>query len=367
MSAPRDDSTLPVPTGDRASDAAPPASPYEMKQQDKEKSKLIPTVLAYENRSFIGGDSARIIRILCEFQEPQERLRQHDIRGTILFFGSARSMSREHYDETLRGMRDELSRVPAGDAAARAALQDKMARFQKVEWMCPYTVIIEDLARRLTQWSLSVPKLKKFFSHQPDYLTGTAQAATVSRQPLVVCTGGGPGIMEAANRGASSVPTALSMGMGISLPFEKGLNPFVTKSLAFEYHYFFTRKFWMMYTAKALIVGPGGFGTLDELFELLTLRQTGKLADIPIVLIGSHFWRTIINWQALADFGTVSQAETDRLFITDDAQSAFEHITANIEERADKFESSMNPVTPQLHAAAPATAAAGSPSPIDKI
>jgi len=189
------------------------------------------------------------------------------------------------------------------------------------------------LARRLTEWSMTDPQLKEFFSQQPDYLSDGAQpqgGASATSQPLVVTTGGGPGIMEAANKGARSVPGAKTMGMGISLPFEKGLNPFVSKDLAFEFHYFFTRKFWMMYSVKALVIGPGGFGTLDEMFELLTLRQTGKIPDVPIVLLGSHFWKTIINWQALADFGTVSQAEIDRLFFADTCDAAFDHIVNTI-------------------------------------
>ena len=320
------------------------ASPYEQKLQDKEQSKLVPTVLAYENPSFIHGNTARIIRILCEFQEPQERLRAHNIKGTILFFGSARSMDQQQYDETLANLSSDLGKLPAEDttpevAAQRQQINDKIARFKKVEWMCPYTVVVEALAKRLTEWSMSMPKLKKFFAAQPDYLSGVSNKDKESAQPLVVCTGGGPGIMEAANRGASSVDGALSMGMGITLPFEKGLNPFVNKSLAFEYHYFFTRKFWMMYTAKALIVGPGGFGTLDELFELLTLRQTGKLQyDVPIVLIGSKFWKSVVNWQALADFGTISQSEVDRLCFADDVDTAFDFITSAIEDNADKYQ-----------------------------
>jgi len=160
---------------------------------------------------------------------------------------------------------------------------------------------------------------------------GDPAGETRRRQPLVVTTGGGPGIMEAANRGAASVPGGITMGMGISLPFEKGLNPFVTKGLAFEFQYFFTRKFWMMYYAKALVVGPGGFGTMDELFELLTLRQTGKLPDFPIVLLCSKYWKTVINWQAMVDFGTISQEEVDRLCFADNAEEAFQHIRVNIE------------------------------------
>jgi len=153
-------------------------------------------------------------------------------------------------------------------------------------------------------------------SRIPDYLEvvdNTVKDNADDTQALVVTTGGGPGIMEAANKGAASVPGAKTMGMGISLPFEKGLNPYVSDGLEFEFHYFFTRKFWMMYSARALIIAPGGFGTMDELFELMTLRQTKKIPDLPIVLFCAKFWKTVINWQALADYGTVSQKEIDGL------------------------------------------------------
>ncbi|CAM9423448.1 unnamed protein product [Discosporangium mesarthrocarpum] len=148
--------------------------------------------------------------------------------------------------------------------------------------------------------------------------------------------------MEAANKGASRVPKAKNMGMGISLPFEAGktgegsggirggvtsLNEFVTDELAFEFHYFFTRKFWMVYHCQALIVAPGGFGTLDELFEVLTLKQTGKVQkNLPVVLFGKTYWEKIINWQALVDYGTIAQDDVDELFFTDDANEAFNHL-----------------------------------------
>jgi uncharacterized protein (TIGR00730 family) len=325
---------------------APVDAPYEQKSQDKEKSGLTPTVLAYENPAFMRSDSGRLVRIICEFMEPGERLRQHNIKGTILFFGSARSMSKKQYDETIGGLRAELAAVKqqGGDGGKLAELATKIERFEKVEWMCPYVDITEDLAYKLTKWSIQQPHLREFFSKQPDYMTGFVESEVPSRQPLVVCTGGGPGIMEAANKGAHRAG-GLSMGCGITLPFEKGLNPYVTQaqpaahafdkpkgSLAFEFHYFFTRKFWMMLPAKILVVGPGGFGTLDELMELLTLKQTGKLGELVVVLLGVKFWKTIVNWQALADFGVISQAEVDKLFFTDSADEAFTYITGKMEE-----------------------------------
>lgn len=151
------------------------------------------------------------------------------------------------------------------------------------------------------------------------------------RQAIVVCTGGGPGFMEAAAKGAAQVPNSGNIGMGITLPFEQGLNPFVTPALAFEYHYFFTRKFWMLFHCQALVVAPGGLGTLDELFEVLTLRQTGKVQkDLPVVLIGKHFWESIINWKAIVEFGVLNAGDISDIFITDDVEAACNFLIAKL-------------------------------------
>lgn len=310
---------------------ASPASPYEMKSADKTATGLTPTIKAFDNSEFLESRDARLIRILCEFQEPQMRLKRNHVKGTILFFGSARSMAKGDFDKTMAGLQADLAK--ATDEEDKLALQAKIKKFEKVEWMCEWADVAEKLSRRLTEWAMTDSDVKEQLLEQPDYLTGAISKDQKCAQPLVVLTGGGPGIMEAANRGAASVPGAKSMGMGITLPFEKGLNPYVTPDLAFEFHYFFTRKFWMMYSAKALVVGPGGFGTMDEVFELLTLRQTGKLPrDLPIVLLGSKYWRTVVNWQAMADFGTISQEEVDRLCFADDVETAYDHIVASLEK-----------------------------------
>ncbi len=152
---------------------------------------------------------------------------------------------------------------------------------------------------------------------------------TMEEQRIYVCTGGGPGFMEAAAKGASSVKGSRNIGMGINVPFEVGLNEYVTGELAFQYHYFFTRKFWMVYYCQAIVVAPGGFGTLDELFEVLTLKQTGKVQrDLPVVLFGKEFWKTIVDWQSMADYGVISQEEVDSLFFTDCPYEAFDYIVA---------------------------------------
>lgn len=310
---------------------APSDSPYVMKEADKTSNGLTPTTKAFESRDFLSSRDARMLRIMCEFQEPQLRLKRNGVKGTILFFGSARSMARVDFDKTFNGLKSDLAAT--SDANAKTAIQAKLDRFAKVEWMCEWADKAEVLSQRLTAWSMEESRVKNELIDQPDYLTGAVGNGGSEKQPLVVLTGGGPGIMEAANRGAASVPGAKSMGMGISLPFEKGLNPYVTPDLAFEFHYFFTRKFWMMYSAKALVVGPGGFGTMDELFELMTLRQTGKLPkDLPIVLLGAKYWKTVVNWQAMADFGTISQEEVDRLCFADDVDTAFNFIVNQLKD-----------------------------------
>merc|ERR1719401_2440414 len=146
-----------------------------------------------------------------------------------------------------------------------------------------------------------------------------------------VGTGGGPGMMEAANKGAA-LAGGQSIGFGISLPFEKGLNPYVTPSLAFEFHYFFTRKFWMSYKCMGLVVAPGGLGTCDELFEVITLMQTGKIKrKLPVILIGRQFWQACINWQAFVEYGMISDSDANQIIFADTAEEAFRALVAGIE------------------------------------
>jgi len=298
-------------------------SPYEMKDTDAHGRGLTKTTKSFENKSFLNSHDARLVRILCEFQEPGQRLSHNRIKGTILAFGSARAMLPEEFKSTLQKLRNE---IPGASSDRVKSIQSKIDGFLKVEWMCEWCEKIRDLSKQLTMWALTSRELAELMKGVPTF----SGEVLDDGQPMVVCTGGGPGFMEAANRGAKEVTGALSMGMGISLPFEKGLNPFVSEGLAFEFHYFFTRKFWLMYMAKALVVCPGGMGTMDELFELLTLKQTGKIPKIPIVLMCSRYWKSVVNWQAFADFGTISQAEVDSLFFADDVKTAFDFITTSI-------------------------------------
>ena len=227
---------------------------------------------AYREPAFINSKDARPLRILAEYLEPKSRFEHFGVEDTIVFFGSARLKEGNRWYE-----------------AARA------------------------LAFKLTGWSKALPSKERRF---------------------VVCTGGGPGIMEAANRGASEAG-GLSVGLPISLPHEEGANPHVTRELTFRFHYFFMRKFWFAYLAKAIIVFPGGFGTLDEMFEALTLVQTKKMTKpMPIVLFGDDYWREVINFDALVKHGTINAADAGLMFRTDSVDEAFDWIVARLKEHA---------------------------------
>ncbi len=190
------------------------------------------------------------------------------------------------------------------DDASRAAL----ASAERALKLSRYYDEARELSRRLTLWSDTLPR-----EHR-----------------AVVCSGGGPGIMEAANRGAADAD-GRSIGFGISLPFEQGVNNWVTPELAFEFHYFFTRKYWFLYPCRALVIFPGGFGTLDELFETLTLIQTGKIKrTFPVVLYGKDYWSRVLNVEAMADFGTISYEDLKLITVCDDVDSAFDVLSQRI-------------------------------------
>jgi uncharacterized protein (TIGR00730 family) len=227
--------------------------------------------LAYRNEAFLDSDDARPLRILAEYLEPMQVFRRENIADTIVFFGSARLRPDSplgHYCEAAR-----------------------------------------ELSYRVTEWSKNLP------SHAHRY---------------VVCTGGGGGIMEAANRGASEAG-GRTVGLNIGLPHEQRPNPWVTSELSLEFHYFFMRKLWFAHLARALVVFPGGFGTLDELTEMLTLTQTGKLErPIPVVLYGTSYWKEVINFDALARHGMISPADLDLFRFADDPQTALALLQSGI-------------------------------------
>lgn len=253
-------------------------------------------VKAYKNAGFLGSPQARPLRILAEYLEPQRRFEEMSIKDTIVIFGSARIKSREEAEALL-----EKTRAEGGD----------VAKAERDLEMSKYYEATRELSHKLTDWSKG--------------LEGTDRR-------FVVCSGGGPGIMEAANRGASEAKGE-NIGLGISLPFEQTDNPYITRRLSFEFHYFFMRKFWFSYMAKAFVVMPGGFGTLDELFELLTLVQTFKIKKkIAVVLFGTEFWNKVFDFQPMVDFGTISEGDLDLFFKTDSVEDAYEHVTSFLSE-----------------------------------
>ena len=253
---------------------------------------------AYENHRFLKSRVARELRILSEYIEPEARFEEFKVRDTVVFFGSARIKSREDAEQQLARAGNH-----GGDVAA-AERDLKMSKYYEDS---------RELARRLTEWSKNLEGEGRRF---------------------IVCSGGGPGIMEAANRGASEA-AGINAGLNISLPMEQADNPYITRALNFEFHYFFMRKFWFLYLAKAIIIFPGGFGTMDEFFEVLTLMQTGKLTKpIPIVLYGGEFWSDVLNLDALIKHGTIGPEDKDLFFETDSVDDAFDFITKELLDKA---------------------------------
>jgi uncharacterized protein (TIGR00730 family) len=253
--------------------------------------------LAYENEPFINSPDGRILRILSEYVEPLARFRREQIQDTVVFFGSARFHSRSITEQNLAALSDlQLSGDQQELRQRRALAAVDMARYYEES---------RRLAFLLSEWSVQIPARRRRF---------------------VVTTGGGPGIMEAANLGAKEAG-AKTVGLNIHLPFEQTPNPYITPSLNFEFHYFFMRKFWFAYLAKALVIFPGGFGTLDELFEILTLAQTQKLAKkILVVIYGSEYWNRMINFQTMLDAGTISPEDLELFKIVDSPEEGFEFL-----------------------------------------
>jgi hypothetical protein len=229
-------------------------------------------IKAYRNEEFINSRNARALRILAEYLEPKARFEAHGVEDTIVFFGSARFKEGNRWYEAAR-----------------------------------------QLAFRLTAWSKALASKERRF---------------------VVCSGGGPGIMEAASRGASEAK-GMAVGLGISIPIEQSDNPYLTRELGFHFHYFFMRKFWFAYLAKAVIVFPGGFGTLDELMEVVTLVQTRKMKKpMPIVLFGSDYWDEVIDFNALVRHGTIDAKDLKLMHRTDSVDDAFDWVSARLMRHA---------------------------------
>src|SRR5580704_1482821 len=257
------------------------------------EDRLKSAPLAYQNEPFLSSPDGRILRILAEYSEPLSRFRREQIQDTVVFFGSARFNSHADAEARLAELR-RPSVDPQELKRAQAALD-----------MSRYYEDARKLASMLTEWSIKIPARRRRF---------------------VVTTGGGPGIMEAANRGAKEAG-GKTIGLNINLPFEQFPNPYITPSLNFEFHYFFMRKFWFAYLAKALVIFPGGFGTFGELFEILTLAQTDKLAKkILVVIYGSEYWKKLINFQAMIDAGTINATDLDLFKMVDSPEEGFEYL-----------------------------------------
>ena len=256
--------------------------------------------LAYYDREFLESNEARPLRMLAEYLEPLRRFRQQNIQDTVVFFGSARIHSRMVAERALKRLR-------TGKRGRDYATALKRSR-KAVEWSRYY----EDaraLAHQLTQWSMTLES---------------------PRHRFVVTSGGGPGIMEAANRGAREAG-GKTIGLNIRLPFEQGANPYITDGLHFEFHYFFMRKFWFAYLAKALVIFPGGFGTLDEMFEILTLAQTQKLSkQLCVILYGREYWKQILDLQPMVDWGAIGSDDLDLLQWVDSPAEAFEQLRGHL-------------------------------------
>ena len=264
-----------------------------------DEMKTKPALLAYENQPFLNSPDGRILRVLSEYAEPLSRFRREQIQDTVVFFGSARFHSRDTAQNRLTDVK--------GNGAHGTAEQQitNIKRAQAAVDMARYYEDARRLAYLLTEWSIQIP---------------------AKRHRFVVTTGGGPGIMEAANLGAQEAG-GKTIGLNINLPFEQSPNPHISPSLNFEFHYFFMRKFWFAYLAKALVIFPGGFGTLDELFEILTLAQTEKLAKkILVVIYGSEYWKKIVNFDAMADAGVISPQDLDLFKIADSPEESFEYL-----------------------------------------
>jgi hypothetical protein len=255
--------------------------------------------VAYQNPAFLNSPDGRILRIMAEYQEPLARFRREQIQDTVVFFGSARFQGQKDAAKAFAAIKQHHESAPA------AELEKDLKLAQAGVDMARYYEDARRLAHMLTKWSIQIPARRRRF---------------------VVTTGGGPGIMEAANLGAHEAG-GKTIGLNIQLPFEQSPNQYITPALNFQFHYFFMRKFWFAYLAKALVIFPGGFGTMDELFEILTLAQTDKLAKkILVVIYGSEYWHRVINFQAFVDAGTIAPEDVNQFKLVDSPDDAFEFL-----------------------------------------
>jgi uncharacterized protein (TIGR00730 family) len=286
----------------------------------KSPAPLQSAPLAYENPEFLNSADGRMLRIMAEYQEPMARFRRERIQDTVVFFGSARFRALDVASQELELLDNTGSATPApqDEQPARPdeiergeASEQKLRLAEAAVEMARYYEDARTLAGMVSRWAMTLPG---------------------RRHRFVVTSGGGPGIMEAANRGAYEAG-AKTIGLNIKLPFEQLPNPYITPDLNFEFHYFFMRKYWFAYLAKALVVFPGGFGTLDEMFELLTLAQTRKLAKkITVIIYGSSFWNGVVNMDLLAQKGAIAMKDRELFQFADTPEEAFAKLKAGLME-----------------------------------
>ncbi len=277
-----------------------------MKKESKEKENnmlapLMRAEKAYDNKDFIHSADGRVIRLLSEYLYPKQDFKKNNIDKAIIFFGSARTLSRDRYEDKLKHLKSKLA---INDEKHKPAIQLEIDKLVELFETTNYYEDTLEISRLLTQWSITLPIKKQFY----------------------ICSGGGPGIMEAANRGAY-LAGGKSIGLNISLPFEQNPNQYISPDLNFEFHYFFMRKFWFANLAQALVVCPGGFGTMDEMWEILTLIQTKKLTKkIPIVLYNEKFWKTLFNFDYMVETGMINREDLNLFTFVNTPEEAFDYL-----------------------------------------
>ena len=259
---------------------------------NKKAIKLKPGKMIYHNLEFIDSDVGRPIRILAEFMGPHQIFAQEGVQNTIVFFGSARTLPMSEINKRRKTCKDKK----------------ELARLKSLEAVAEYYDAARELGAKLGRW------------------------ANKQHKGFALMTGGGPGIMEAGNRGANDVGTS-SIGLNIKLPFEQHPNPFIDDDLNLQFRYFFIRKYWFLKMARALVIFPGGFGTFDEMFEVLTLIQTKKYGErMPVVIFGKKFWNKVINWNYLAETGMIDKGDIKLVHFCDTVDEAYDAITKALEK-----------------------------------
>ncbi|HVN47923.1 MAG TPA: TIGR00730 family Rossman fold protein [Bacteroidota bacterium] len=270
------------------------------------KLKQSHPVKAYENSEFLNGPDARPLRILSEFLDPMQRFRREGVRDTVVFFGSARLKSKKDCVTQLSKLQKQIKK----NSRNRLKLQEQIDDIKEHLEMSNYYEDAVLLAKKISKWTKTLKQPYRF----------------------VVCSGGGPGIMEAANKGAAQANNR-SVGLNISLPFEQLPNPYISPELSVEFHYFFMRKFWFAYLAKGFVMFPGGYGTLDELMEMLTLLQTGKIKKkVSVVLYGKKYWTEIINFDAMLKHRVIGKEDMELFHFAETPQEAFDLLVTDLKK-----------------------------------